>query len=134
MSGLHRTTARKKWTKEDKKFVIICYLKAKEEGQRGYRKQLQQYWIEEGRFEIEKQNLGCQIRSILKNKRLSEIEIEAFRRKVRTPQEPAKMLIENDPVEGSNETSEIEIGVEKNHPAADGGMEGTDELHQNDDT
>ena len=53
MSGLHQTTARKKWTKEDKKFVIICCLKAKEEGQRGYRKQLQQYWIEEGRFEIE---------------------------------------------------------------------------------
>ena len=134
MSGLHQTTARKKWTKEDKKFVIICYLKAKEEGQRGHRKQLQQYWIEEGRFETEKQNLACQIRSILKNKRLLEIEIEAFRRKVRTPKEPVKMLIENDPVEGSNETSEIEIGVEKNHPAADGGMEGTDELHQNDDT
>ena len=134
MSGLHQTTARKKWTKEDKKFVIICYLKAKEEGQRGYRKQLQQYWIEEGRFEIEKQNLACQIRSILKNKSLLEIEIEAFRRKVRTPKEPVKMLIENDPVEGSNETSEIEIGVEQNHPAADGGMEETDELHQNDDT
>ena len=44
------------------------------------------------------------------------------------------MLIENDPVEGSDVTSVLEIGVEKNHPEADVGMEWTDELHQNDDT
>ena len=31
------------------------------------------------------------------------------------------MLIENDPVEGSDVTSVIEIGVEHNHPASDGG-------------
>ena len=40
--GHHQTTARKKWTKEDNKFPITCYLKAKEEGQRGYRKQMRQ--------------------------------------------------------------------------------------------
>ena len=44
------------------------------------------------------------------------------------------MLTENDPIEGSDETLEIEIGVEQNHFAADGDMEGTDELHQNDNT
>ena len=44
------------------------------------------------------------------------------------------MLTENDPIEGSDETLEIEIGVEQNPLAADGGMEGTDELHQNDNT
>ena len=42
------------------------------------------------------------------------------------------MLIENDPVGGSDVTPLFEIGVEKNHPTADGGMEGTDDLHQND--
>ena len=31
------------------------------------------------------------------------------------------MLIENDPVEGSDVTSVIEIVVEHNHPASDGG-------------
>ena len=31
------------------------------------------------------------------------------------------MLIENDSVEGSDVTSVIEIGVEQNHPASDGG-------------
>ena len=65
---------------------------------------------------------------------MSEVEIEALRRKVTTPQETVEMLIENDPVEGSDVTSVLEIGVEKNHPEADVRMEGTDELHQNDDT
>ena len=95
---------------------------------------MHQYWIEGGRFEIEEQHPACQVRSILKTKKMSEVEMEALRQKVTTPQETIKMLIENDPVEGSDETPEIEIGVEQNHPAADGGMEGTDELHQNDDT
>ena len=36
--GCHQTTARKKWTKKGNKFAITSYLKAKEEGQRGYRK------------------------------------------------------------------------------------------------
>ena len=43
------------------------------------------------------------------------------------------MLIENDPVAVSDVTPVIDIRVEQNHPATDGGMEGTDELHQNDD-
>ena len=43
-------------------------------------------------------------------------------------------MIGNDPDEGSDVTPEIKIGLEQNHPAADGCMEGTDELHQNDNT
>ena len=35
------------------------------------------------------------------------------------------MLIENDPVEGSDVTPVIDVRVEENHPATDGGMEGT---------
>ena len=45
--GRYQTTARTKSTKEDNKFAITCYLKAKDEGQRGYRKQMYQYWIRE---------------------------------------------------------------------------------------
>ena len=77
--GRHQTTARKKWTKEDNKFAITCYLKVKKEVHSGYRKQMRQYWIEEGRFEIEEQHQACQVRSILKTKKLSEVEIEALR-------------------------------------------------------
>ena len=43
-------------------------------------------------------------------------------------------MIENDPVEGFDVTPVIEIGVQQNQSAADSGTEGTDELHQNDDT
>ena len=48
----HQTTVRKKWAKDDNKFAINCYLKAKE-GQREYRKRMHQYCREECRFEIE---------------------------------------------------------------------------------
>ena len=130
----HQTTARKKWTKEDNKFAITCYLKAIEESQRGYRKWIHRYWIEEGRFEIEEQHLTCQVRSILKTKKLSEVEIEALNQKVTTPQETVEVLIKNDPVEDPDVTPVTESGVKQNHPAGDSGMEETDELHQNDDT
>ena len=66
-----------KWTKENNKCSITCYLKAKEEIRRGYR-------------------------SILKTKRFSEIETEALRWRITTPQEPVEALIENDPVHGSD--------------------------------
>ena len=52
---------------------------------------------------------------------MSEVEIETLRWKVTTRQESVEVLIENDPVEGSDVTSVIEIGVEHNHPASDGG-------------
>ena len=91
---------------------------------------MHQNWIKEGRFEIEEKYLACRIRSILMTKKLSEIEIEALSLKVTTPQETVEVLIENHSVEDSDATPVIEIGVEQNHLAADGGMEETDELHQ----
>ena len=60
---------------------------------------------------------------------MSEFEIEALRQNITTPQKPFEVLIENDPVEGSDVTSVIEIGVEQNQPLADGGMEENYELH-----
>ena len=44
------------------------------------------------------------------------------------------MLIENSSDESSDVTPVIEIRLEQNHLVADGGMEGTYELHENDDT
>ena len=65
---------------------------------------------------------------------MSEVEIEALRLKVTTPPEPVEVLIKNDPIEGSDVTPVIESEVEQNHPATDGSMEVTHELHQNNDT
>ena len=68
---------------------------------------MHQYWKKGGRFEIEEQHPACQVRSILKTKKLSEVEIEALRPKVTTLQETTKMLIENDRIEGSDEIPEV---------------------------
>ena len=91
---------------------------------------MHQYWMEDGRFEVKEQHQACQVRSILKTKKLSEVETEALRRKVLILQETVEVLIENDSIEGSDVTPVIVIGVEQHHPAAEGGMEGADELHQ----
>ena len=69
----HKTTARKKWT-EDNKFAITCYLKANEDDQRGCRKRMHQYWIQECRFEIQEQHLACQVGSMLKTKKWSKLK------------------------------------------------------------
>ena len=79
-----------------------------------------QYWIEEGSFKIEEQHLGCQVRSILKIKRFSEVEIETLRQNLATLQEPVDVLVENDPVKCSYVTPQHGIGVEQNHPDDDG--------------
>ena len=36
----HQITARKRWTKEENKTAISCYLKATKESKRGYRKRM----------------------------------------------------------------------------------------------
>ena len=51
-----------------------------------------------------------------------------------TPQETVEVMIENCPVEGSDVTSIIEIGVEQNHLTANGGTKETNELAQTDYT
>ena len=78
-----------------------------------------------GRFEIKVRHLVSQVRSILKTKILPELEIEAFRRRLTTPQETVEVL--NHPVESSDVAPVIKIGVEQNHPGSDGS-------HQNNDT
>ena len=71
----HQITARMKWTKQENKTAISCYLKATKESKQGYRKQMHNLWNEMRMFEIEEQHLACQVRSIFKNNRLTEIEI-----------------------------------------------------------
>ena len=53
--------------------------------------------------------MACQVRSILKTKKLSEVKIEALRRKLMTPQELVEVLIENEPIDGSDITPVIEL-------------------------
>ena len=72
----HQNTSRNKWTKEKNKTAISCCLKATKESKREYRKQMYDLRNEMGMFEIEEQHLACQVRTILKNRRLTKIEIQ----------------------------------------------------------
>ena len=80
--GRHQNTARKRWTKKENKTVISCYLKAANESKRVYRKRMYDLWNEVEMFQIEQQHLACQVRSIFKNKRLTEIEIKQLRKEI----------------------------------------------------
>ena len=78
----HQNIARKKWTKEENKTAISCYLKVMKESKQGYRKRMYNLWNETEMLEIEEQHLVCQVRSIFKKKRLTEIEIQQLQKEI----------------------------------------------------
>ena len=80
--GRYQITARKKWTKEENKTAISCYLKATKESKPGYRKRMHNLWNEIEMFEIKEQHIACQVCSIFKNNRLTEIEIQQLWREI----------------------------------------------------
>ena len=94
--GHHQTTARKKWTKEENKTAISCFLKAMKESKRGYRKRMYNLWNEMGMFENEEQHLACQVRSISKNKRLTEIEIQQLRKEIEKDEIAPERVVRNE--------------------------------------
>ena len=66
-------TVVKKWTKEETKTAISCYLKATKESKGGYKKQMHNLLNEIEIFEIEKQHVERKVLSVFKNNRLTEI-------------------------------------------------------------
>ena len=60
--------------------AISCYLQAEEGPNIGYRKRMHQYGKDYGLFQLEEQHLACQVRSILKQGKLSKVEIEGLKR------------------------------------------------------
>ena len=81
--GLHISIARMKWSKEDNKIAILSCLQAKERPNIGYRKRMHQYWKDYGMFELVKQHLVCQVRSILKTGKLSKVETEVPKKQIK---------------------------------------------------
>ena len=63
---------------------MTCYLKARGRSKKIKKMNAPRWNRRGGRFEIERQYLAYQVRRILKTKKLSEVEIEALRQKVRT--------------------------------------------------
>ena len=74
---------RSKESQKDNKMAILCNLQAKEGPNFGYRKRMHQYWKGDGVFELQRQHLAYQIRSILKTSKLSKVAIERQRERGR---------------------------------------------------
>ena len=71
--------------KRGKQESTSCYLKATKESKRGYRKlyrKMYNLWNEMGMFEIEEEHLACQVRSIFKNKRNTQIEFQQLQEEI----------------------------------------------------
>ena len=62
--------------------VMECYYISKLSGDYGYMKRMRELWIREGRFDITKERLAGQARSILKKSLLDENELKGIRERV----------------------------------------------------
>ena len=72
---------RRKWTSQENKIVIECYLLS-EPKIRGYRKRMLSLWLQKGMFWVSEQRLVDQANTIRRNSWMTELEIEELERKV----------------------------------------------------
>ena len=72
---------RRKWTSQDNKIVMECYLLS-EPKIRGYRKRMLRLWQQKGMFWVSEQRLVDQTNTICRNSWMTELEIEELERKV----------------------------------------------------
>ena len=72
---------RRKWTSQENKIVMDCYL-LNEPKIRGYRKRMLSLWQQNGMFWVSEQRLVDQANTIRRNSWMTELEIEELERKV----------------------------------------------------
>ena len=72
---------RKKWTSQENKVVMDCYLLS-EPKIRGYRKHMLSLWLQKGMFWVSEQRLVDQANTIRRNSWMTELVIEELERKV----------------------------------------------------
>ena len=72
---------RRKWTSQDNKIVMECYLLSKPKI-RGYRKHMLSLWLHKGMFRVSEQRLVDQANTIRRNSWMTELEIKELERKV----------------------------------------------------
>ena len=72
---------RRKWTSQESKIVMECYLLGKPKI-RGYRKHMLSSWLQKGTFWVSEQRLVDQVNNIHRNSWMTELEIEELERKV----------------------------------------------------
>ena len=72
---------RKKWTSQECKIVMECYLLS-EPKIRGYKKCMLSLWQQKGMFWVSEQRLVDQANTVCRNSWMTELEIEELERKV----------------------------------------------------
>ena len=78
---MNASPKRKKWTSQENKIVMQCYLLS-EPKIRGYRKRMLSLWLQKGMFWVSEQRLVDQANTIRRNSWMTELEIEELERKV----------------------------------------------------
>ena len=73
---------RRKWTSQDYKIVMECYLLLSEPKIRDYRKLMLSLWLQKGMFWVSEQSLVDQADTIRRNSWMTQFEIEELERKV----------------------------------------------------
>ena len=116
--GRNQATARMKWTKEMNIVVMECSYSANpfdENGVpvRGYRQRMYREWRERGMFNTSEQRLCDQARAIRKNGWLSEVELEAIRRRLAKQSEDEQQEVK-DINDGEDILSRLNIAGEMN--------------------
>ena len=84
-SGRHHVnpviSKRRKWTSQENKIVMECYLLSEPKIRR-YRKRILSLWLQKGMFWVSEQRLVDQANTIRRNSWMTELEIEELERKV----------------------------------------------------
>ena len=76
---MNASPKRKKWTSQENKIVMQCYLLS-EPKIRGYRKRMLSLWLQKGMFWVSEQRLVDQANTIHRNSWMTELEIEELER------------------------------------------------------
>ena len=76
-----RLAVERKWTSQESKILMECYLLS-EPKIRGYRKHMLSLWQQKGMFWVSGQRLVDQANTIRRNSWMTELEIEELKRKV----------------------------------------------------
>ena len=78
---MNASPKRKKWTSQENKIVMQCYLLS-EPKIRGYRKRMLSLWLQKCMFWVSEQRLVDQANTIYSNSWMTELEIEELESKV----------------------------------------------------
>ena len=115
-----RGGTRRKWSKNDNKIAMDCYIKS-EPDKRGYRRRMISLWQDKGMFEISEQRLADQISTIKRNQWLTNVEIEEMRRIVQAESDGTDIVNHQIPEEAAAASSQSEDEV--NQPGLRNGQD-----------